>query len=376
MRIAHLGDLHIGRRFGEYDLIDDQKYILAEILKVLKNEAVDIVMISGDVYDKVSPSAQAFSLWSDFLNKLNTMNLKVLITSGNHDSSDRLGIAREVLSQQNIHIEAEYKGKLRKIELKDDYGPLNIYLLPFIKASTVRNHHSDFSERSTHAAVERILRDVDLDLDQRNILMAHQFVIGGSQEPVFSESEVKAVGGSDFVDTSLFDGFDYVALGHIHRPQRISRDTIRYSGSPLKYSFSESNDKKSIPILDYKDELEIKFLPLIPKRDVRVVKGTFEELMKVGQASPSNDLIHAVISDEESIYNPINSLRTVYPNILSLEINNARTQNKESLKRAKNILNKEKFELVSDFFNQQNNRDLSQEEKQYLEDTIERMMSK
>lgn len=373
MILAHLADLHIGRRFGEFDLIEDQRYILDEILSILKKEAVDIVMISGDVYDKVSPSAQAFALWNDFLTSLDGMDVHVLVTSGNHDSSDRLGVASQVLAKHKIHIESEYKGRLKKLQFNDEYGKMNVYMLPFLKASTVRNTHDDFEERSTDEAVARILKDVEVNNEERNILMAHQFVIGGSEEPVLSESEVKPVGGTDFVNTSVFSKFDYVALGHIHRPQRISRDTVRYSGSPLKYSFSEWQDKKSIPILNFKETLDIKFVPITPMRDVRVIEGPFEKLMEIGKQSPSDDLIHAIITDEVAIFNPIGSLRTVYPNVLSLEINNSRTQNKKSLKRAKNILKQDKLVLISDFFKKQNNRDLNKNELNYLDTIIERM---
>lgn len=374
MKIAHLGDLHIGRRFGEFDLIEDQRYILKEILKILKEESIDIVMISGDVYDKVSPSAQAFSLWNDFLTNLDHMDLHVLVTSGNHDSSDRLGLASQVLAKHQIHIESEYTGNLKKLQFNEGNEIINIYMLPFIKASTVRNIHNDFTDRSTHAAVERILRDVEINQSQKNILIAHQFVIGGSQEePDYSESEIKAVGGTDFVSTSLFENFDYVALGHIHKPQRISKETIRYSGSPLKYSFSEWKDTKSIPILNVANGIELEFVDLIPMRDVRVIEGPFEALMEIGKQNPSDDLMHVIITDESAVFNPISRLRTVYPNVLSLEINNSRTQNKASLKRAKNILDQDNISLISDFFKQQNNRELNQEEKEYLEKTIERM---
>lgn len=374
MIIAHLGDLHIGRRFGEFDLIDDQDYILNQILKILKEKEVEILMISGDIYDKVSPSAQAFSLWNEFLTKLDQMSLHVLVTSGNHDSPDRLGVASSVLAKHNIHIESHYTGKLKKLQFNENDTVINIYMLPFIKASTVRNIHDDFNERSTHAAVERILRDVELNTDEHNILMAHQFVIGGSQEePEFSESEVKAVGGTDFVSTSLFEGFDYVALGHIHKPQRMGRETVRYSGSPLKYSFSEWKDIKSIPILTFEKNITLEFVPLNPMRDVRIIEGPFDALMDLGKENPSDDLIHAIITDESAVFNPISRLRTIYPNALSLEINNSRTQNKKSLKRAKNILDQDKKTLISDFFKQQNGRDLNVEELNYLDQIIERM---
>lgn len=377
MKLAHLGDLHIGRRFGEFSLLQDQKHILEEIVDIIKIKNVDAIMISGDIYDKNRPSEVAFSLWDDFLTSLNSLDIHVLITSGNHDSSDRLGIGNRILSKNKIHIASQYQGELKKVVLNDKFGPLNIYMLPFIKPVFVRNFHDDFNGTTTNSAVDYILQKTKIDVDQRNILMSHQFVVGSGVEPILSESEVTpSVGGSDAVDTSLFKDFDYVALGHIHRPQKMGKETIRYAGSPLKYSFSETNDTKSMPILNYKNELKIKYIELKPLRDVRVIKGPLEELIKTGEKAASDDIIHAIITDDLNHYNPISRLRKVYPNIITLEIDNATTQNKEELKRAENILKKDKMALIAGFFKQQNKRDLKVVEKEYLKSVIERIENK
>lgn len=374
MKLAHLGDLHIGRKFGEYDLEEDQRYIFDQMIDLLKEEHVDVVMISGDIYDKNRPTEASFALWDEFLGELNGLDVDVLITSGNHDSFDRLGIGRSILSKNNVHIETKYAGRLEKVVLEDEYGPVNVFMLPFIKPVYVRNLHDDYEGNTTHSAIEYIIDRTKINRDERNILMAHQFVVGNGKEPLLSESEVTpSVGGSDAVDTSLFRDFDYVALGHIHRPQQMGRETIRYCGSPLKYSFSEARDLKSVPIIDYKDELSIEFKELKPLRDVRVIEGPFEALLSEGEKSPSDDLIHAIITDDQEVFNPIARLRRVYPNTITLEISNVRTKENSGLKRAKNILAQDRLDLIAEFFKKQNNRDLKEDEKEYLETIIERV---
>ncbi len=374
MKIAHLGDLHIGRKFNDFDIIEDQRYILNEIVNILKDESIDVLMISGDVYDKNNPSEQAFSLWNDFLNALDEIDIEVLVTSGNHDSQERLGFANSILSKNKIHIVAKYNGVLEKIQFEDEYGKINFYMMPFIKPSYVRNVHSEFTGRTHHEAVEKVLQTVDIDEEQRNILMAHQFVIGGNKEPLLSDSEIgPSVGGVDSVDASLFSKFDYVALGHIHRPQKILNEHIRYSGSPLKYSFSEWKDNKSMPVLDFTNELKLNFIPLKAKRDVCQIEGLINDLYEQGIEEESDDLIHAIIRDEGLVYNPISKLRAVYPNIISLDVKNSRTLEKDSLQRAENILELEKIDLISNFFKYQNGRELNEKEMDYLQDVMRRV---
>jgi len=285
-----------------------------------------------------------------------------------------LGFANSILSKNKIHIVAKYNGVLEKIQFEDEYGKINFYMMPFIKPSYVRNMHSEFTGRTHHEAVERVLQTVDIDEEQRNILMAHQFVIGGNKKPLLSDSEIgPSVGGIDSVDASLFSKFDYVALGHIHRPQKILNEYIRYSGSPLKYSFSEWKDNKSMPVLDFTNELKLSFVPLKAMRDVRQIEGLIDDLYEQGIEEESDDLIHAIIRDEGLVYNPISKLRAVYPNIISLDVKNSRTLEKDSLQRAENILELEKIDLISNFFKYQNGRALNDKELDYLQDVMRRV---
>lgn len=368
MKLAHLSDLHIGRRFGEFDLVEDQEYILEEIIDILKRKSVDVVMLAGDIYDKLNPSEQAFRMWNDFLVGLSKLNVDVLVISGNHDSNERLGVGSTLLERSNIYIETHYTGELQKVS----YDNVDIYMMPFIKPSYVRNVDSEFSGRTYHEAVAQVLENVSLDRGKYNVLMAHQFVVGRESSPILSDSESLSVGGVDAVGVDLFDGFDYVALGHIHRPQSIVRDTVRYGGSILKYSFSEANHEKSIPIITIDDKLDIEFVPLIPKRDVRVIKGMFDDLYQQGVKEKSDDIIHAVLEDDASLYNPITRLRAVYPNLLTLEFSQVKREN-EGLRRAEDILDLDARSLINSFFEMQNDRNLNNDEKEYLEELLERL---
>ena len=374
MKIAHLADLHIGRKFGTYDLIEDQRQMLKQIVEIMKQEKVETVMIAGDIYDKTNPSEQAFSLWNDFITRLEEEAFQVLIISGNHDSAERLGLGSGIFAKRNIHIASSFKGTIEKVTLMDEMGPINFYLLPFIKPSFVRNMHEAFTGRTYQEAVSFLLEKTTLNLDERNILMAHQFIIANQKEPLLSDSEVgQQLGGLESIDASLFDQFDYVALGHIHKPQAMGKQTVRYSGSMLKYSFSEANDLKTMPILTYEKELKIEKIPLVAQRDVRVIEGPFEKLLEIAKASPSDDLIHAIITDETPPYDPINMLRMYYPNTLTLELRNSQTEQTMILEKAEDVIQKSDLELFNDFFDLQNGRSMNDEEKAYLLDVMEEL---
>ena len=375
MKIAHLADLHIGRKFGTYDLIEDQRAMLNQIIELLKKEAVETVMIAGDIYDKVNPSEQAFSLWNEFITALESAQFKVLIISGNHDSAQRLGIGSGIFAKRNIHIASIFTGTIEKVVLEDEYGPINFYLLPFIKPSMVRNKHENFEGRTYQEAVAFLLDNLEINSNQRNILMAHQFVIANTQNPMLSDSEVgQQLGGLESIDASLFDEFDYVALGHIHKPQAMGRQTVRYSGSMLKYSFSEAQDHKSIPILNFTEDLTMDKIPLIPKKDVRVIKGPLDALVSIAQREPSDDLIHAIITDETPPYDPIGMLRVYYPNVLTLELQNSQTEQSMILQKAEDILEKTDIDLFNDFFFLQNAREMNEEETNYLQAVMEEII--
>ena len=273
MKLIHLSDLHLGKRLKEYSLLEDQAYILKRILQIIDDEAPDGVMIAGDVYDKSSPSAEAVSLFDDFLSRLAKRRLKVFVISGNHDSPERIAFGGRIMGEQGVYLSPVYDGEIKPITLHDDYGPVHLYLLPFIKPQHVRRFHEDRENMSYTEALQCVIDDMQVNAAERNVLITHQFVTGAAR----SESEEISVGGSDNVDASVFAPFDYVALGHIHSPQTCGSPTIRYCGTPLKYSFSEAKDKKSVTVVELrqKGEVEVRAVELLPKRDMVELKGTF-----------------------------------------------------------------------------------------------------
>jgi exonuclease SbcD len=381
MKILHLADLHLGKVLLEHSLIEDQEYCLKQIINKIKDENIDIILISGDVYDKNVPTLDAVNLLNDFLNVLiKELNKKVFIIAGNHDSKDRLSFGSKILENEGLFIEAKYTGKLKKVELEDEFGKLNIYMLPFIKPVEVKNYFED-EIISYNDAVHKIIEKEKIDKSQRNIIMIHQFVTAGTLEPDRTESEVLSLGGSDNVDVSNFDDFDYVAIGHVHRPQRIGRDTARYSGTMLKYSFSEVNHNKTMPIIDFKekDNLNIELCDIKPLKDMRQIKGPILELLKkeVYEVANQEDYIRAIITDEDEIFDAIGQLRRVYPNILKLEIRNSKTlenfENKEV--DLELIRKKSELELFNEFYKMQNNMDLSDEQIEIMKNIIQEVKS-
>ena len=276
MKLFHLSDLHLGKRVNGFSMIEDQKYILNQILKYIEEEQPDGMLIAGDVYDKSVPSIEAVDLLDHFLTKLMEMHVATFIISGNHDSPERLGFAAKLIRPTNIRISQAYDGTVKPEKLWDDYGTLNIYMLPFIKPLHVRMAYPESDITTYTEAVKEAISHMKIDPEQRNLLIAHQFVTGAMR----TDSEEISLGGSDNVDVRVFDPFDYVALGHIHRAQRLTKDTVRYSGTPLKYSFSECRDKKSVTVIEMKEKgnIQIRFLPLIPLHDMREIKGSYEEL--------------------------------------------------------------------------------------------------
>jgi exonuclease SbcD len=309
MRIMHLSDLHFGKLVLEQSMIEDQKYIVDEILKIVKSKEIDMVLIAGDVYDKGIPSIEAVNLFSYFLTSLYQLSVKVLVISGNHDSKDRLSFGNELFSLNGVYIEGTFKGSLRKEVFYDDYGKLNIYMLPFVKPIDVRGYYPNCEINSYQEAIKCILDNTDINKSERNIIMIHQFVTASGVDVLRSDSESISLGGLDNVDFSLFDDFDYVAMGHIHGGQKLIRNTVRYAGSPLKYSFSEVNQNKSVCIIDFKcrDDIDIELVPLIGIRDMRIIKGPMDKLLDRDVYSLGNvdDYIEAVITDDEYIVDAV-----------------------------------------------------------------------
>lgn len=352
------------------DITTDQEHILSEIIKLADKERPDAFLIAGDIYDRSVPSANAVNLFDDFITELESRNIKVFIISGNHDSPERIQFANKILEKNDIHIAGTFEGKLECVKLEDELGPINIYMLPFIKPSIVSNFFRDEIIDSYEKAASLVIDKEDIDPKQRNVLLAHQFVTNNGQEPEQSESESIRVGGLDNIDVSIFDKFDYVALGHIHRPQKVGRDTIRYCGTPLKYSFSECNHKKSVTMVDFneKDDITITKLPLYPIKDMRIIKDTLNNLLSSEEYTKySEDYIYAIVTDEEELFDPIGQLRNIYKNILLLEIENTRSQYIENdLIFSTQVKEKDPFELFKEFYFSQNNVDMSPSQEKIL----------
>lgn len=376
MRFLHLADLHIGKRLNEFNLIEDQTYILEQITQLCLDQEVDGVFIAGDVYDKSQPSIEAVELLDDFLTKLTSLNLSVLMISGNHDSPERLSFGSRMLQRNGLHVAGGFDGLLQKVTLEDGHGPLHVYLLPFIKPAQVRPYFQDKIE-SYDEAIEAVLSTRELEANERNILIAHQFVVSGDNQPERSDSETMMVGGLDSVDASVFRDFDYVALGHLHRPQRIGLDTVRYGGSPLKYSFSEARQDKSVTILDFgpKGELKLEQHPLRPLRDLREIKGPLEELLRLGKDDEegSQDYLRITLTDEEEIYDALGQLRPVFPNLMALDFENTRSAAgaRAQMAAAGDLVSKSPLELFATFYELQNGSGLSKEEIKVMEEVME-----
>lgn len=371
MKILHTADLHIGKLVNGFSMLSDQKYILEEILKITDREQPDVFIIAGDVYDKSVPSAEAVVLFDDFLCRLAKKNLHIFIISGNHDSAERIAFGGRLMEQSGVHLSPVYRKGIRPVVLADEHGPVNFYLLPFIKPVHVRMQFPEEEIRTYADAVRTAVNGLLIDCAERNVLVTHQFIAGSER----SDSEEMSVGGTDSIPSSVFDNFDYVALGHIHKPQRAGRETVRYSGSPLKYSISEASHSKSVTIVELgeKGEVRISTESLKPLRDIRVMKGTYDELMHKGFYSGfhTGDYCHVILTDEENIPDALRKMQTVYPNIMRLDYDNLRTQNRQSLISDEKSDEKPPLELVEDFYKLQNNSPLTDSQKSFAEHLIE-----
>lgn len=374
MKFLHISDLHIGKKFRETDFTDDQIHILNEILEIVDDIKPDGILIAGDIYDRSVPTAAAVNIFDDFLTRLDMKKIKIFIISGNHDSPERLNFGKEIMSKSGIHIAGTFRGKMDKISMEDKFGSINIYLLPFVKPSVVSYFFKEEETDTYEKAVKAVIEAAQIDQSQRNILVAHQFVTNQGVEPEKSDSELLSVGGLDNIDVSVFDPFDYVALGHIHGPQRIGRETVRYCGTPLKYSFSEANHKKSVTCLEItdKNQVSVTAIPLHPVRDMRIIKDKLDNLLKEETYTGKNreDYIHAIITDEEDIYDPIGKLRTVYPNILILEKENAKSRVNENSRTSASgdVASRSPMDLFEEFYKNQNNVDLNETQRKIMQD--------
>lgn len=371
MRFIHLGDLHLGKSLGEYDLIGDQRYLLEEILGIIKERSVDAVLIAGDVYDRALPSEAAVELLDWFISSLAENRTEAFIISGNHDSEERLNYGRSLFAGRGINIVSKFDGKLAQFERGDEYGSINICLLPFIKASQVRYHYPDEEISSYNDAVKTVLAHADIDHSRRNILVAHQFVTGEG-DPAVAGSEgasVQNVGLVEKISADSMKDFDYVALGHIHSPQRVGQDNIRYSGSLMKYSLSEANSDKSVPLVTVRDkgDIEIELIPLRPMRDLRHITGRLEQLLSSENITEPEDFMYVTLTDEDVINDAMNIVRQYYPYTVRLDYKNSHTKELEGFEIDGEIADSKSFdELIGDFYKKMYGTEISSEELEIM----------
>lgn len=372
MKLFHLSDLHIGKRVNEFSMIEDQKYILKRILDLAEEEKPDGIILAGDIYDKQIPSAEAVQVFDEFITRLAGRAIPVFIISGNHDSAERLAFGGRLLNSRGIYLSPVYDGSVTKIPLKDQYGTVWIHLLPFIRPSTVRHVFENEANLVTdvQTAAETVIRHMEIDLKDRNILVAHQFVTGASR----CESEDVQVGGLDNIDAAVFTPFDYTALGHIHSPQNVGTDRVRYCGTPLKYSFSEVDQEKSITVveLEKKGTVRTSLLPLKPLRDMRKLRGTYLELTDRSFYRDMNreDYIQVTLTEEDDVPDGLQKLRVIYPNIMQLLYDNQRTKTTQEVDAAQAVEKKTEIELFYEFYELQNNQPMTKQQKDFAEQLI------
>lgn len=372
MKFIHLSDLHIGKRLNEYSMLEDQEYILKQITNIIDEQKPDGVIIAGDVYDKSIPSAEAVALFDDFLVKLSGRNLHVFVISGNHDSPERIAFGGRLMEASKIYMSPVYDGVVNPVTLEDEYGKINVWMLPFVKPVHVRRFNEEAEINSYTDAVRVAIDNLNVDANERNLMITHQFVTGADR----TESEEISVGGTDNVDVSVFDVFDYTALGHIHRPQNCKSEKVRYSGTPLKYSFSESKDHKSVTVVELKEkgDLSVDTIPLKPMRDMVEIKGRYEDIMLrdfYKATSYQEDYVHIILTDEDDIPDAIGKLRTVYHNIMKLDYDNTRTRNMSTIDGAENVEKKSPYEHFCEFYEKQNNQPMNDSQSNFIKALIE-----
>lgn len=413
MKFLHISDLHIGKRVNEFSMIEDQKYILRQIKKIALEKQVDAVMIAGDIYDKPVPSAEAVQLFDQFLTEFADCGKKVFAVSGNHDSAERIAFGAQLMSSREVYVSPVYDGTVKCVTCQDAYGELCIWLLPFIRPAAVRHAWRNMAEeagmenviRNMQTDSETMMEDVGgtkqdltqeddvetvetyqdalqyvvthmpVDTSKRNILVAHQFVTGASR----CESEEISVGGLDQIEAGVFDVFDYVALGHIHSPQYIGRETLRYCGTPLKYSFSEAEQQKSVVVMEIKEkgDVLIEKVPLKPLRDLRKIRGTYMELMSKDfyEGTDTGDYLQITLTDEEDVPDGMAKLRTVYPNLMQLVYDNSRTRQSRQVEVTERVEQKSEMELFEEFYEIQNNQPMSEDQQNFVKNLLEELKS-
>lgn len=368
MKLFHLSDLHLGKRVNEFSMLPDQEHILQQILQLTDDEQPDAVLIAGDVYDKTVPPAEAVQLFDDFLCQLAARHIAVFIISGNHDSPERIAFGGRLMKHSGVYVSPVYDGTVHPLTLTDEQGEVDIFMLPFIKPAHVRRYYPEAEIASYTDALRVAIEAMNIDPGRRNVLMTHQFVTGASR----SDSEEISVGGTDNVDASVFAPFDYVALGHIHGPQHVGSETIRYCGTPLKYSFSEAGHTKSVTVVKLSDTVSLRTLPLVPLHDLREIRGTYLELTdkRTYEGTATDDYLHITLTDEEDIPEAINKLRVIYPNLMKLDYDNTRTRTGGHIEADAQVQSLSPLELFAQFYETQNGQPLSEEQQQIASDLI------
>lgn len=375
MKFLHLADLHLGKRVNGFSMLEDQAHILRQILAILDDEQPDGVLIAGDVYDKSVPSVEAVELLDGFLTELRTRGVPVLLISGNHDSPERLAFGGRVMDSCGIHISPVYDGALAPVTLHDEFGPVHVWLLPFVKPAHMRRWFPDADIESYTDAVAEAVAHMDIDTAARNVLVTHQFVTGGT----CSGSEELSVGGTDNVDSGVFAPFDYVALGHLHGAQHIGRETIRYAGSPLKYSFSEARQHKSVTVvtLGEKGDVQVRTVALTPLRELREIRGSYNELTARSfyeHTTYRSDYLHLILTDEQDVFDAMSRLRTIYPYLMTLDYDNARTRAAGGMSVPAETERRTPPELFEALYQRQNHRPMSEVQRAYIAQLMEQIM--
>lgn len=374
MKLMHLADLHLGKRVNGFSMMEDQEYILNRILEIMEEEQPDGLLIAGDVYDKTIPPAEAVRLMDDFLTAVAAKHVPVFLISGNHDSAERVAFGHQLMQGSGIWISPVYDGTIRHHTLEDRWGEVNIYLIPFLRPSVVRSFFPDVEIGDYTDALRTIIEDLQVDTSRRNVVLAHQFVTAAGALPETCDSEQLSVGGLDRVDGSVFSPFDYTALGHLHGPQRVGSETIRYAGSPLQYSFSELHQKKSVTVAELraKGETEIRQIPLQPRREMIELRGTFEEILAEARkkGEPQTDYYHMILTDETDVVDALSRLREYYPNIMLLDYDNRRTRSQKEVEQLDRVEERTPGELFAALYEQQNGQEMDSDRKEYLDGLI------
>ena len=370
MKLIHLSDLHLGKRVNDFSMLEDQAYILDRILEIIDREQPNAVLIAGDIYDKTIPSAEAVTLLDNFLVELADRSLAVLLISGNHDSPERLAFANRLMARRGVYIAPVYHGAVTPVTLEDTHGLVDFWLLPFLKPAHLRRFFPEEGVESYTDAMACAIRHMPLDPARRNVLVTHQFVTGATR----CESEEVSVGGADNVDVSVFAPFDYVALGHLHGPQNVGGERVRYCGTPLKYSFSEAHHQKSVTVAELGEggTLDVHTVPLIPKRDMAELRGSFAQITSqayYGQVD-RDAYVRVILTDENDIYGAMGQLRLIYPNLMRLDYDNLRTRS-GAVELGKADVKRDPLGLFADFYQQQNHQPMSEEQRRYLAELLE-----